>query len=174
VLDDGTESNAWISVTPLVHDIAISLDGIASARARLHHVGFAVDNREDVLRAADICVDHEVFIESGPSKHKISQQFFLYVYEPGGNRIEIVAGGYLIFAPDWEPITWTRAERSNGQAWGLRLPRSFHTHRHARDRGSGGAARHPRVRPRGRAPLRSGSRSARTGGHRLGGPRQRR
>jgi catechol 2,3-dioxygenase len=128
VLDDGTESNAWISVTPLVHDIAISLDGIADARARLHHVGFAVDNREDVLRAADICVDHDIFIESGPSKHKISQQFFLYVYEPGGNRIEIVAGGYLIFAPDWEPITWTQAERSKGQAWGLRLPRSFHTH----------------------------------------------
>ncbi|HEY4277209.1 MAG TPA: catechol 2,3-dioxygenase [Conexibacter sp.] len=128
VLDDGTESNSWNSVTPLVHDIAISLDGIAGARARLHHAGWAVDNREDVLRAADICMDNDIFIESGPSKHKISQQFFLYVYEPGGNRIEVVAGGYLIFAPDWEPVTWTQAERSHGQAWGLRLPRSFHVH----------------------------------------------
>jgi catechol 2,3-dioxygenase len=127
VLDDGTESSAWISVTPLVHDVAYSLDALCG-RARLHHAGFAADNREDLLRAADIFLDNGIFIESGPSKHKISHQFFLYVYEPGGNRIEIVSGGYLIFAPDWEPITWTEAERRDGQAWGLRLPKSFHSY----------------------------------------------
>lgn len=127
VLDDGTEAGAWISVTPLVHDIAYTLDA-TGARGRLHHPAFWVDNREDVLRAADIFLENGIFIETGPSKHAISHGFFLYVYEPGGNRIEVFSGGYLIFAPDWEPIRWTQAERARGQAWGLRLPERFHTY----------------------------------------------
>jgi hypothetical protein len=35
-----------------------------------------------------------------------SQGFHLYSYEPGGNRIEINSGSYLVFAADWEPVTW--------------------------------------------------------------------
>jgi catechol 2,3-dioxygenase len=127
ILDDATEAGAWISVTPLVHDIAYTLDA-TRARGRLHHVALWVDNREDVLRAADICLDNGIFIETGPSKHAITHGFFLYVYEPGGNRVEIFSGGYLIFAPDWQPIVWTQAERARGQAWGLRLPERFHTY----------------------------------------------
>lgn len=127
VLDDGTEAGAWISVTPLVHDIAYTLDA-TRANGRLHHVAFWVDNREDVLRAADIFLENDVFIETGPAKHAITHGFFLYGYEPGGNRIEIFSGGYLIFAPDWEPVVWTQTERARGQAWGLQLPRSFHSY----------------------------------------------
>jgi hypothetical protein len=42
-----------------------------------------------------------VFIETGPHKHAIQQTFFLYVYEPGGNRIELCnAGARLGLAPD--------------------------------------------------------------------------
>ena len=87
------------------------------------------DTREDILRAADICLDHGVFIETGPHKHAIQQTFFLYVYEPGGNRIELCNPvARLIFAPDWPVITWTEAERAKGQAWGLKTIESFHTH----------------------------------------------
>lgn len=127
ILDDGTEAAAWISVTPLVHDVAYTLDATRS-RGRLHHVAFWVDNREDVLRAADILLESDIFIETGPSKHAITQAFFLYGYEPGGNRFEIFSGGYLIFAPDWEPVVWTQVERARGQAWGLRLPESFYSY----------------------------------------------
>ena len=56
---------------------------------RFHHVTYAVDSREDVLRAADICLEHGVYIETGPHKHAIQQTFFLYLYEPGGNRVEV-------------------------------------------------------------------------------------
>jgi len=128
VLDDGTELSSWNSVTPLVHDIAYSLDGAVGAKGRLHHAGWLLENREDILRAADIFSDNGIFLESGPSRHKISHQFFLYLYEPGGNRIELVTGGYLIFHPDWEPITWSEADRKHGQAWGLHLPPSFHSY----------------------------------------------
>ncbi len=127
ILDDGTEAAAWISVTPLVHDVAYTLDATRT-RGRLHHVAFWVDNREDVLRAADVLLENDIFIETGPSKHAVTQAFFLYGYEPGGNRFEIFSGGYLIFAPDWEPVVWTQAERAKGQAWGLRLPESFHAY----------------------------------------------
>jgi catechol 2,3-dioxygenase-like lactoylglutathione lyase family enzyme len=66
---------------------------------------------------------------TGPHKHAIQQTFFLYVYEPGGNRIELCNPcARLVFAPDWEPITWTEAERAKGQAWGLATIPSFHTH----------------------------------------------
>ena len=70
-----------------------------------------------------------MFIETGPHKHAIQQTFFLYVYEPGGNRIELCnAGARLVLAPDWQPINWTEAERAKGQAWGLKTIESFHTH----------------------------------------------
>ena len=82
-----------------------------------------------MLRAADICLEHGVHIETGPHKHAIQQTFFLYVYEPGGNRFEVCnAGARLILAPDWKPIVWNESERKKGQAWGLQTIASFHTH----------------------------------------------
>jgi len=81
------------------------------------------------LRAADICLEHGVFVETGPHKHAIQQTFFWYVSEPGGNRFEIAnAGTRLILAPDWKPIVWSEAERKKGQAWGLKTIESFHKH----------------------------------------------
>src|SRR5678815_3220168 len=84
---------------------------------------------EDVLRAADIFLENGVHIETGPHKHAVQQTFFLYVYEPGGNRVEVAnAGARLMLAPDWQPIVWTEAERKKGQAWGLKTIETFHTH----------------------------------------------
>ena len=101
----------------------------AASKGRLHHITYAVDSREDILRAADICLEQGVFMETGPHKHAIQQTFFLYVYEPGGNRFEIASpGARLVLAPDWKPIIWSEAERKKGQAWGLPTIPSFHTH----------------------------------------------
>jgi len=127
VFDDGSEVGSWLSATNKSYDIAITQDR-AGARGRLHHFTYFMDSREDVLRAADILVERGVFIESGPHKHSIGQTFFLYCYEPGGNRCEIGSGGYLIFDPDWQPVVWTQAERAKGQAWGLQTVSSFHTY----------------------------------------------
>ena len=66
---------------------------------------------------------------SGPIPRVRRCGVFLYVYEPGGNRIELCNPvARLIFAPDWPVITWTEAERAKGQAWGLKTIESFHTH----------------------------------------------
>ncbi|EHR51835.1 catechol 2,3 dioxygenase [Saccharomonospora marina XMU15] len=127
-LDDGTIAAQWLHFNNKSYDIVYTNDWTGS-RGRLHHIAFATDTREDILRAADICLENDVFIETGPHKHAIQQTFFLYVYEPGGNRIELCNPlTRLVLAPDWRTITWTEAERAKGQAWGLKTIESFHTH----------------------------------------------
>jgi catechol 2,3 dioxygenase len=127
-LDSGVISAQWTHFGQKTYDLVYTNDW-TSTSGRLHHVAFATDTREDILRAADICLDNGVHIETGPHKHAIQQTFFLYVYEPGGNRIELCnSTARLILAPDWEPVTWTEAERAKGQAWGLKTIESFHTH----------------------------------------------
>lgn len=128
VFDDGSEKAVWFSVNNKSYDLAIAEDH-SGAKGRLHHVTYAVDSREDVLKAADICLDNGVQIETGPHKHAIQQTFFLYVFEPGGNRFEFCnAGARLILAPDWRTIVWSEEERKKGQAWGLQTIKSFHTY----------------------------------------------
>jgi catechol 2,3-dioxygenase len=128
VLDSGVEAGIWLTATNKSYDIAFTHDHTGRS-GRFHHVTYAVDSREMVLRAADICLEHGVHIETGPHKHAVQQTFFLYVYEPGGNRVEVCnAGARLILAPDWKPIVWTEAERAKGQAWGLKTISTFHTY----------------------------------------------
>ena len=119
-----TEIGSWLSPSPVHHSVAYVLD-IKGGSGRLHHFSLWVDNREDVLRAATVISEAGVFIEAGPSMHNNSQGFYLYTYEPGGNRIEIYSGSYLVFAPDWEPVTWNEEERGTGVYWGGALPESF-------------------------------------------------
>jgi catechol 2,3-dioxygenase len=128
LLDSGRLAGCWFTTNNKSYDMAVTEDH-SGAHGRFHHVTYAVDQREDVLRAADIFLENGVFIETGPHKHAIQGTFFLYVYEPAGNRVEVAnAGARLILQPDWEPITWTEAERKKGQAWGLKTIASFHTH----------------------------------------------
>jgi catechol 2,3-dioxygenase len=128
VLNSGAVSARWLTFTNKSYDIVYTEDWSGSS-GRLHHVAFATDTREDILRAADLCLDNGVHIETGPHKHAIQQTFFLYVYEPGGNRIELCNPlTRLVLAPDWPLITWTEAERARGQAWGLKTIDTFHTH----------------------------------------------
>jgi len=128
VLDNGDEAGAWVTTTNKSYDLAFTSDHYG-ARGRFHHLTYAVDSREDVLRGADIFLENGIYIETGPHKHAIQQTFFLYVYEPGGNRVEVdSAGARLVLAPDWQPVVWTEGERKKGQAWGLKTIESFHTY----------------------------------------------
>jgi catechol 2,3-dioxygenase len=116
-----------MSLMNKAHDLAITREP-SSADGRLHHLAYAVENREDVLRAADVFCELGTAIEFGPAKHSRTQGFFLYVLEPGGNRIEVFSGGIHIFAPDWEPVLWTTEGQGRSTAWGLDVPATFHSH----------------------------------------------
>lgn len=117
--DDGNTIAGWMSVTPLVHDVAFIAKPSLPTKARLHHLSYWSDDTQDILRAADILKENGIqFI--GPGKHGVSQAIYLYVMDPGsGARVELFTGGYLIFDPDWEPIEWTMEERSlSNTYWG--------------------------------------------------------
>lgn len=127
-LDSGKISAQWFHFTNKSYDLVYSGDWTGH-HGRLHHITFATDTREDILKAADIFLENGIHIESGPHKHAIQQTFFLYVYEPGGNRIEFAnAGARILLAPDWKVIEWSEAERAKGQAWGMKTISTFHTH----------------------------------------------
>ena len=127
IFDNGTEMAAWLTATNKSYDLAVTKDH-SGQRGRLHHITYFMEAREDVLKAADLLIDSGVTIETGPHKHTIGQSFFLYCFEPGGNRFELASGGYSIYDPDWKPVVWTEEERKNGQAWGLKTIESFHTY----------------------------------------------
>ena len=121
-------AGSWTTFTNKGYDAVWTRDNTGTS-GRLHHLSFAVDSRDDVIRAADLALEHGIHIETGPHKHTIQQSFFLYVWEPAGNRIELDnAGARLVFAPDWQPVDWNAEERAKGQAWGLQTISTFHTH----------------------------------------------
>ena len=127
-LDNGRIGGCWFTVNNKSYDLACTEEH-GRGTGRLHHVTFAADQREDILRAADVFLQNRVHIETGPHKHAIQGTFFLYVWEPAGNRVELAnAGARLILAPDWEPVVWSEADRRKGQAWGLKTIETFHTH----------------------------------------------
>lgn len=121
------EVGAWLSVMTKAHDLALTREP-APTQGRLHHLAYWVPETSDVIRAADIFIENDVPIEFGPAKHSRTQGFFLYVLEPGGNRVEVFTGGIHIFTPDFETVTWTTEAGGRGTAWGLGVPESFHTH----------------------------------------------
>ncbi len=124
--EDGPKG-VWVSVNNKTYDMAVTEDH-SGMNGRFHHLTYVVNSREEVLIAADIALENGIFIETGPHKHAIQQTFFLYLYEPGGNRIEIAnPTARLILDPDYETIIWNKEERMKGQAWGLKTVESFHT-----------------------------------------------
>jgi catechol 2,3-dioxygenase len=125
VLNDGSEAAMWMTMSNKSYDFAYSLDH-SNTPGRFHHVTYALDSREDVLRAADIFLENGVFIETGPHKHAIQQTFFLYVYEPGGNRVEVAnAGARLILAPDWNRSCGPKRSARKGRHGGSRPSSRF-------------------------------------------------
>lgn len=127
VVDGSTVMGAWLSVSALVHEIAFTSDATGS-RGRLHHVAYWYGIPQHVYDLGELLRENGVTIEAGPGKHGITQAFFMYVYEPGGNRVELFSDtGYLIFDPTWKPITWNMQQCLDaGLVWvGAPLPDSF-------------------------------------------------
>ena len=63
----------------------------------------------------------------GPGRHGIGGAAFLYLFEPGGNRIELMGDpGYMIFDPAWRTVVWDASEIATAVTWaGSPVPDSF-------------------------------------------------
>ncbi|MDD2869777.1 catechol 2,3-dioxygenase [Neomegalonema sp.] len=121
------ELACWLSVSPLVHEIALTKDR-SGTPGRLHHVAFWYGHQGQMLDIADLFAEYDIHIEAGPAKHGISQGYFMYFYEPGGNRIELFGdSGYLVFDPEWKTVTWTEQNfwTKGGTWYGGQLPQDF-------------------------------------------------
>ena len=106
-----------MSVTSQVHDLAMVANQ-SELNGRLHHLAFNLENLSDALTAADILADLDVEVGVGPGKHGIGQAMYLYVFDPGsGHRVEIYAGGYHIFDPDWQALEWAPVDFPEGMTW---------------------------------------------------------
>ncbi len=121
---------SWLSVSALVHEIALMRDGLGAGN-RFHHVAYWYGAQQHLLDIADVCAERDIQIEAGPAKHGTTQAYFMYVFEPGGNRVELFGDtGYLIFDPDWQKITWNVANEidlAKSSIWfGGGLPPSFY------------------------------------------------
>ena len=92
---------------------------------RVNHVAYFVDSREELLRVADVLLNHDVAIEFGPGKHGMGEQDYVYVREPGGLRIEINAGGYRNYEPDWQTVRYEPQQGSNVFYKNLSMPPSM-------------------------------------------------
>ncbi len=126
IMNDGSEIGAWMSVSPLVHEVAFMGDR-TGALGRFHHLAYWYGYPQHLMDLADLFAENDIQIEAGPGKHGVSQAYFMYVFEPGGNRVELFGdAGYLIQDPDWKTVTWTEDELDKGIIWyGSPLPEEY-------------------------------------------------
>ena len=125
--DDGSLLASFLSVTNLSHDIAIVPEP-TEMRGRLHHVCFHYTSLQHLFDVAELAKEAGIAIEHGPARHGIGGASFLYMLEPGGNRIELMGDpGYMIFDPAWRTVVWKGSEvPAVGAIWtGSPLPDSF-------------------------------------------------
>ena len=88
-------------------------------------MAYFVETREALLRAADVLLNRDVAIEFGPGKHGMGEQDYLYVRDPSGMRVEINAGGYRTYEPDWETVRYEPQQGSNVFYKTLSMPHSM-------------------------------------------------
>lgn len=127
IQDNGHVVGSWISVSNLVHELAFMPEP-NGVKGKLHHLCFWYGIPQNLYDLSDLLKDNDVFIEVPPVKHGISQAFCMYVYEPGGNRVELFGdSGYLILDPAWKPLIWEMKDvPGNGDAWiGTAFPESW-------------------------------------------------
>ncbi|PSL17895.1 3,4-dihydroxyphenylacetate 2,3-dioxygenase [Shimia abyssi] len=124
--DSGKVWAAWMHRKGGVHDVAFT----NGTGPRLHHTAFWVPTPMAIIDLLDLMattgwVDS---IERGPGRHGISNAFFLYIFDPDGNRIEIYCSDYQTVDPDLEPIKWDLKDPQRQTLWGAPAPRSWFEH----------------------------------------------
>jgi catechol 2,3-dioxygenase len=117
---------SFLSVTNLSHDIGL-LPEHAAARGRFHHLCYYTTSVQHLFDLADLAREAGVVVEHGPGRHGVGAGTFLYLREPGGNRVEVIGDpGCMIFDPSWRTVVWQASELDVAGVWtGTALPDSF-------------------------------------------------
>jgi len=94
------------------HDLGLGPE-MTERTGRVHHFAYWLDQRTDVLRAADVLLDYGIELEYGPGQHGMGEITYFYVREPGGARVELNSGGYRNYEPDLKTVKWQPVQGSN-------------------------------------------------------------
>ena len=123
---NGPTFASWLSVTNLSHDIAL-VPETSNRRGRFHHVCMHYTSAQHLFDVAELATEAGIAIEHGPGRHGIGGAAFLYLMEPGGNRIEVMGDpGYMVFDPEWKTVVWDTSEITHAAAWACPpMPDSF-------------------------------------------------
>jgi catechol 2,3-dioxygenase len=130
IVDNGIVQGSWLNVSNRVQDLAIVKEP-TGRKGKLHHLSYWYGVPKNLYDIADVLKENDIFIEIPPNKHGINQALNMYVYEPGGNRIELIGDiGYLIFDPEYKPLIWDIKDViGTGESWiGADYPESFRVH----------------------------------------------
>jgi len=85
----GFTMQAWTRSGELHHDVALSTaDNVAYT---LHHLSFEVDSVEHMKTICDRVAQAGHRLELGLNRHNAGANDFVYLWTPGGNRIELTA-----------------------------------------------------------------------------------
>lgn len=107
---DGARLAVWLTGSNKPHDLAfVEYD----KPGRIHHIGFFLQDWNDVGNAADWMAVHRLKRDVGPTRHAITRGQTIYFWEPSGNRIEVYAGGYTAY-PDNPQRVWSSEELGRG------------------------------------------------------------
>ena len=117
---------SFLSGTNLSHDIAVVPDP-SGARGRFHHLCLYYHSVQHLFDLAELAREHGLRPEHGPGRHGIGGATFLFLFEPGGHRIELIGDpGYMIFDPAWRTAVWSVEDLDVAAAWtGAAMPPSF-------------------------------------------------
>ena len=99
---DGKRLATWLTGSNKPHDLAFVEYPKPNT---LHHIGFFLQDWNDVGNAADWMAIHKLKRDIGPTRHAITRGQTIYFWEPSGNRIEVYAGGYTAY-PDNPQRVW--------------------------------------------------------------------
>jgi catechol 2,3-dioxygenase len=109
-LPDGNRLAAWVTSSNKPHDLAFVE---YPKPGKLHHLGFYLQDWNDVGNAADWIAINHLKLDIGPTRHAITRGLSIYFWEPSGNRIEVYAGGYTAY-PDNPQRVWDADQLGRG------------------------------------------------------------
>jgi len=108
--ESGERFASWITGSNKPHDVAF----VEYAQpGKIHHIGFLLQDWNDVGNAADVMARYDIKRDIGPTRHAITRGQTIYFFDPSGNRNEVYAGGYTAY-PDHPQRDWDIAQVGRG------------------------------------------------------------
>lgn len=108
-----------------VHNAHHTMSILEGDRAGFHHVAFEVSS-SDLLPLADRVARAGARLEYGPGRHRPGNNLFMYVLDPSGNRVELIAD-MAHLTPNTPPTVINESIDVLVNQWGPQPPSSWHS-----------------------------------------------